>query len=93
MEPRYSWASANNNYAISDYWLFDGSYFRVKNLSLGYTLPQKWMSKIHVKSLRFAVTLTDFFTHSHFPEGWDPEVGTTGYPITKSVLFSAQLKF
>ena len=91
--PRYSWASANNNYAISDYWLFDGSYFRVKNISLGYTLPQKWMSKIHVKSLRFAVTLTDFFTHSHFPEGWDPEVGTTGYPITKSVLFSAQLKF
>ena len=91
--PRYSWNSANNNYAISDYWLFDGSYFRVKNLSLGYTLPQKWMNKIHVKSLRFAVTLTDFFTHSHFPEGWDPEVGTTGYPITKSVLFSAQLKF
>ena len=51
------------------------------------------MSKVHVKSLRFAVTLTDFFTHSHFPEGWDPEVGPTGYPITKSVLFSAQLKF
>lgn len=91
--PRYSWNSANNNYAISDFWLFDGSYFRVKNISLGYTLPQKWMSKIHVKSLRFGVTLTDFFTYSHFPEGWDPEVGTTGYPITKSVLFSAQLKF
>lgn len=91
--PRYSWNSANNNYAVSDYWLFDGSYFRVKNLSLGYTLPQRWMSKIRVRSLRFAVTLTDFFTYSHFPEGWDPEVGTTGYPITKSVLFSAQLKF
>ena len=91
--PRYSWNSANNNYAISDFWLFDGSYFRVKNISLGYTLPQKWMSKIHVKSLRFAVTLSDFFTYSHFPDGWDPEVGTTGYPITKSVLFSAQLKF
>lgn len=91
--PRYSWNSANNNYAISDFWLFDGSYFRVKNITLGYTLPQKWMSKIHVKHLRFAVTLTDFFTYSHFPEGWDPEVGTTGYPITKSVLFSAQIKF
>lgn len=51
------------------------------------------MNRVHVKSLRFAVTLTDFFTYSHFPEGWDPEVGTTGYPITKSVLFSAQLKF
>lgn len=91
--PRYSWNSANNNYAISDYWLFDGSYFRVKNITLGYTLPQKWMNRIHVRSLRFAVTLTDFFTYSHFPDGWDPEVGTTGYPITKSVLFSAQLKF
>lgn len=91
--PRYSWNSANNNYAVSDFWIFDGSYFRVKNISLGYTLPQKWMNRVHVKSLRFAVTLTDFFTYSHFPEGWDPEVGTTGYPITKSVLFSAQLKF
>ena len=91
--PRYAWNSANNNYAISDFWIFDGSYFRVKNITLGYTLPQKWMNRVHVKSLRFAVTLTDFFTYSHFPEGWDPEVGTTGYPITKSVLFSAQLKF
>ncbi len=91
--PRYSWNSANNNYATSDFWLFDGSYFRVKNITLGYTLPHKWMSKIHVKSLRFSATLTDFFTYSHFPKGWDPEVGTTAYPITKSVLFSAQLKF
>jgi hypothetical protein len=91
--PRYSWNSVNNNYAISDFWLFDGSYFRVKNITLGYSLPQKWMSRIHVKNLRFSVTLTDFLNYSHFPEGWDPEVGTTGYPITKSVLFSAQVKF
>lgn len=91
--PRYSYTSADNNYAISDFWLFDGSYFRIKNISLGYTLPQKWMNRISVKSLRFSVSLTDFFTHSHFPKGWDPEVGTTSYPITKSVLVSAQLKF
>lgn len=52
----------------------------MKNLSLGYTLPQKWMSKIHVKSLRFAVTLTDFFTHSHFPEGWDPRSALPAIP-------------
>ncbi|WP_295935700.1 TonB-dependent receptor [uncultured Alistipes sp.] len=91
--PRYSWSSVSNNYAISDFWLFDGSYFRIKNITLGYTLPDRWMSKIRIKSLRFSATLTDFFTISNFPKGWDPEAGVTAYPITKSVLFSAQLKF
>lgn len=91
--PRYSYQSEGNNYAISDFWLFDGSYFRIKNLTLGYSLPEKWLGKVWVRSLRFAVTLTDFITWSHFPEGWDPEGGVTSYPITKSVLFSAQITF
>lgn len=91
--PRYSWNSEGNNYAISDFWLIDGSYFRIKDITLGYSLPAKWASKIYVKGLRFSATLSDFFTFSHFPKGWDPEVGVASYPITKSVLFSAQIKF
>lgn len=91
--PRYSWNSKDNNYAYSDFWLFDGSYFRVKNITLGYSLPNKWMRHVWVKQLRFAVTLSDFFTHSNFPKGWDPEGGVTAYPITKSVLFSAAITF
>lgn len=91
--PRYSYQSEGNNYAISDFWLFDGSYFRIKNLTLGYSLPEKWLSKVWVRNLRFSVTLTDFITWSYFPEGWDPEGGVTSYPITKSVLFSAQITF
>lgn len=91
--PRYSYQSEGNNYAISDFWLFDGSYFRVKNMTLGYSLPQKWMSRVSVRELRFSVTLTDFFTCSNFPKGWDPEGGVGSYPITKSVLFSAQITF
>ena len=91
--PRYSWNSNESNYSYSDFWLFDGSYFRVKNITLGYTLPDKWMRRIWVKNLRFAVTLTDFFTYSHFPEGWDPEGGVSAYPITKSVLLSASITF
>lgn len=91
--PRYSWTSEGQNYSTSDFWIFDGSYFRVKNITLGYTLPNRWMSRISIKSLRVAVTLSDFFTVSNFPKGWDPEAGTTAYPITKSVLFSASLKF
>lgn len=91
--PRYSWNSEGNNYAISDFWLINGSYLRIKNITLGYTIPNRWTEKIHLKGVRFSATLSDFFTFSHFPKGWDPEVGVASYPITKSVLFSAQIKF
>jgi len=96
--PRYSWKSGGStstmgNYAYSDYWIIDGSYFRIKNISLGYTFPSKWMDACKVQNLRLGVSLSDFFTFSNYPEGWDPEVGATGYPITKSVLFSLSLNF
>ena len=51
------------------------------------------MQKIKVSNLRLGVTLTDFFTFSHYPTGWDPEVGTTSYPITKAAVFSASINF
>lgn len=96
--PRYSWVSGGStstmgNYAYSDYWIINGAYLRIKNLTLGYTLPSKWTERIHMKNLRIAATLTDFFTFSHYPVGWDPEVGATSYPITKSAVFSVSVKF
>ena len=68
-------------------------YVRIKDITLGYTLPQRWLRKIFVKDLRLSATLSDFFTFSHSPKGWDPEVSSTGYPITKSVIFTASIKF
>ena len=96
--PRYSWVSGGStstmgNYAYSDYWIIDGAYLRIKNITLGYTLPSKWFKAVGVKDLRVAATLTDFFTFSHYPVGWDPEVGATSYPITKSAVFSVSIKF
>lgn len=96
--PRYSWTSGGStttvgNYAYSDYWLINGSYLRIKNISLGYTFQDRWMGRLGVSGLRLGVTLTDFFTFSHYPTGWDPEVGTTSYPITKSAVFSASINF
>jgi len=96
--PRYSWVSGGStstmgNYAYSDYWIIDGSYLRIKTIALGYTFPEKWMNKAHIRNLRIGATLSDFFTFSHYPKGWDPEVGATSYPITKSVLFSVSIGF
>lgn len=93
--PRYSQTSGSSgqNYATSDFWMIDGSYLRIKDITLGYSLPDKIMKPIGIRQLRFAASLTDFFTFSHFPVGWDPEVGQTSYPITKAVVFSVNLKF
>ena len=79
--PRYSWSSANNNYAISDYWLFDGSYFRVKNISLGYTLPQQITRKAHIEKLRIYVSGENLFFWSplkKYAKNYDPEMITAG---------------
>lgn len=93
--PRYSQTSGSSgqNYAMSDFWLIDGSYLRIKDITLGYSLPDKILKPIGITQLRFSASLTDFFTFSHFPVGWDPEVGETSYPITKAVVFSLNLKF
>ncbi len=91
--PRASRTSLQNNYAVSDHWLINGAYFRIKNITLGYSLPKSVLSKVKVQGVRFYASLTDFFTISDFPTGWDPEVSSTNYPITKSATFGASIKF
>jgi len=92
MYPRLSWSSRGNNYTMSDYWLFDGSYFRVKNITLGYILPKKWTKKMGIDKLRVYVSGSDLLTVDNYPKGWDPEVGS-GYPITQSYVFGAKINF
>ena len=91
--PRVSRTGNANNYVVSDHWLINGAYFRIKNVTLGYSLPKSLTSKMGLQNIRFYTSFTDFFTISNFPEGWDPEVSSTNYPITKSVNFGASLKF
>ena len=78
---------------MSNYWLFNGAYFRLKNVMLGYTLPERLTNKIFIKKLRFYATATDLFSISNYPKGWDPEVGPTSYPITTTVLLGAEITF
>ncbi|MCH4147602.1 MAG: TonB-dependent receptor [Prevotella sp.] len=91
--PRLSNVSKGNNYAISDFWMFNGHYFRMKNITLGYTLPMKFINSIGLKKVRFYASSSDLFCISNFPKGWDPEMGTSDYPITTSLLFGMSVNF
>lgn len=54
-------------------WLYDGSYMRMKDLTLGYSFPKKMMEKICLSSLRLSFTATNLVTFTKYP-GADPEV-------------------
>lgn len=91
--PRLTYANASSNYAMSDFWLFNGRYVRLKNITLGYSLPQMLLDKISIDKIRVYVSANDLFCISKFPKGWDPEMGTSSYPITTSVLFGISVNF
>lgn len=87
-------AGAENmdKYQISDALVYDGSYFKIKQIQLGYVLPQKWTSKFYVSNLRVYASLDDFFCFTKYP-GFDPEVAvnaTSGMGIDKGAYPSAK---
>lgn len=91
--PRYSNTSAGNTYAMSDFWLLNGGYFRIKNVSLGYNLPKHLTTRMRIQGLRLYSTITDVWTKNSYPKGWDPEMSTLAYPITTSFVFGVAVKF
>lgn len=71
---KYQRTNANSTTnAVSDLYVFDGSYLKIKSLSLGYTIPKKVTSKIKIDKLRFYVSASNLFTFTNYP-GYDPEV-------------------
>jgi len=91
--PRLSRVSIPNNYVMSDYWLINGAYLRVKNIILGYTLPQSLSQKVNMQNIRLYVNISDILTIDKYLKGWDPEVAESGYPITSSFVFGVSVKF
>ncbi|MCI1683539.1 MAG: TonB-dependent receptor [Bacteroides sp.] len=93
-------SSINNyNYQSSSWSVEDGSYLRLKNITLGYTLPTNWLAKTRVLSkIHVYVSGQDLWEHSNIHDGWDPEatrkVSTTSrYPFTRTLTFGADITF
>lgn len=96
-------AGANNyaQYLMSSASVLDGSFFKIKQIQLGYTLPESLMSKIKISSLRIYASLDDFFTFTKYP-GLDPEITNTGssvgvdkgaYPTAKKAVIGVNISF
>lgn len=83
----------NNN--LVDYWFKNATFIRLKNLQIGYTLPQKLASKTFLNKARIYVTGENLFTITNFYKGWDPEMNTSSsfYPLVRLYALGINLEF
>src|SRR5690606_3049943 len=82
--PRLTTAPNANNDVSSTFWMVDGSYLRLRNIELGYTLPSTVSKRILAKAIRVCFSGVNLFTFSDF-KLWDPDLqtGATTYPINR----------
>lgn len=84
----------DNNYVNSTHWLKDGSYLRLKQASLGYTLENKKLMDKEIEYLYFYLSGQNLLTFSKF-KLWDPELGSNGakYPLSRMVTLGMRVSF
>ena len=87
--------STNMNNIISSFWIKNGAYLRLKNLTIGYSLPKKMLAKAHIDRLRFYLSAQNLFTVCDGYKGYDPEsgAGKSLYPLMKTFSFGVNLEF
>ena len=95
--PRAVYGDPNQNCRVSDRFIENGSYLRVKNIMLAYSFPSKMLQKINVHGLRLALICENVATISKY-SGFDPEVSINGidssrYPIPRTYSVGLNLNF
>ena len=95
--PRFTNVDPNQNWSkASDFFIKDASYFRLKNVILGYTLPASLTKKVFVNKLRVFVACENALTFTKY-DGFDPEVASYMdrgvYPQARTVQFGANITF
>ncbi len=95
--PRAIYSDPNQNVRHSNRFIEDGSYLRVKNLTLGYTLPKSISQKAYLSMARFYISCQNLLTLTKY-SGFDPEVNVSGvdlstYPVTRTLSMGVNVKF
>jgi len=91
--PIISTSDNNGNFNASDFYIEDGSYLRIRNVTLGYSLPKSLTSKLKTGTVRVYATANNLFTITNY-SGFDPEIGMDNngldvgrYPQARSFIF------
>ncbi|MBE9598612.1 TonB-dependent receptor [Pedobacter sp. MC2016-24] len=96
------WRPYENSPLFTDWAVEDGSFLRINNITLGYTLPQQLLKKVKINSLRFYATVNNLATITGY-SGFDPEVNTrtnggltpgvdySAYPRSRTIIFGLNL--
>lgn len=95
--PRAVYGDPNQNCRVSDRFIENGSYLRVKNITLGYTFPSRILEKVKLQGLRIAFVCENVATLSKY-SGFDPEVSINGidssrYPIPRTYSVGLNINF
>jgi TonB-dependent starch-binding outer membrane protein SusC len=106
--PRAAWGGATNNNRPSTRFIEDGSYVRLKNIQIGYTLPTSFSNKAKIERIRVYASAQNLLTYTKF-SGLDPEMQTSEnsaeegdravgidwgtYPTSKTYLFGLNITF
>ena len=90
--PRPNSGYSTNSYLLQSSLAFrKASFVKIRDITLGYTLPKEWTSKMMVQKLRIYCSLNNFITFTDFPN-YDPESnGSMDFPLAKQVLFGINL--
>ena len=92
--PALSRSDLNNEKRVSSYFVEDGSYLKLRNIQIGYVLPQRLSQKIRMQKLRFYLSAQNLLTiKSKDYTGVDPENPNFGYPIATNVTFGLNVTF
>lgn len=86
----------NPNNIHSDFWMKKGSFLRLKNIVLGYTLPKEFTKKAGLERARVYVSGQNLFTLTNAYKGFDPEVSVSGgsfYPLMKLFTVGVNIDF
>ena len=86
-------ANSGSNTRTSDKYLQDGSYMRIKNVTLSYTFPKQWIQKISLNQLRLYVSVENLATFTSLPKGYDPENLSWSYPFYRTWSIGANVSF
>ena len=83
--------NVNYNTRVSDKYLQNAAYMRLKNVTLSYTFPTGMIQKWKLSGLRLFVSGENLATFSSLPDGYDPERLSWGYPFYRTVSFGLNI--